>query len=525
MEQNIYNSLIDISATPAARTGKATIMLERARWAAAIFDRYDYPATMRIVQAVAAAAHAMAGECAERAVRETGFGVAKHKKLKNEMTAHPLVDYYQDQDFVNPRVDEARKVVEIPRPAGVVFALTPSTNPIATLNYKIILSMMTRNAIVFSPHPAAWECSVDAAHRLAAAAVAAGAPDGVIQILAMPTIPMVEACMTSPITNVILATGGIPMVRSAYSSSNPAIGVGPGNAPVFVDSTADLNQAAQRIVESKSFDNSVLCTNESVLITLPDIENQLKLALKSASAYICSAAEVDLIRNFLFHSMGFNIAAIGRDATWIAHECGIRVPKKTKILVAPITKIGVEESLAKEKLCPVLAMYVAKNRAQATQQARAILRLTGAGHSAAIHASDENLIMEFAAQVEAYRVVVNAPCSLGAAGFGTGLAPTFTIGTGFFGRSSIGENVAPQHLVHWTRIAYNESKNVPFGSFHGKSRGFKGALESAPADGIPATPRSCATAADTSAYSSMDTVSKSELRRIIVEELRDIIKK
>jgi len=526
MGQALFNSLIDISASPAARRGQADLMLERARWAATVFDRYDRAATMRIVDAVAEAAHEHAGEFGEKAVAESGFGVAAHKKIKNELTAKPLVDFYRDQDFVNPRVDEARKIVEIPRPAGVIFALTPSTNPIATVNFKVLMALMTRNAIVISPHPAVKQTSVEAVQVLARAAEAAGAPAGIIQIIAEPSVPVVEAFMNSDKTNVILATGGTAMVRAAYSSGNPAIGVGPGNAPVFVDASADITKAAQRIVVSKSFDNSILCTNESVLITLPEVENQLKLALKSAGAYICSDAETEALRRFLFTPRGFNIEAIGRDATWIAQECGIRVPASSKILITPIAQIGVEERLSREKLCPVLALHVAKTHAQALSQARAVLRLTGAGHSAAIHSSDENSVMAFANAVEAYRVVVNAPCSQGAAGFATNLAPTFTIGTGFFGRSSIGENIGPQHLVHWTRIAYNSSDDVPFGNYHGLGRDFRGALPTAPADGVPgsavAQPQPTR---QPSAASSLDTATKDELRRLIAAELRDLLRK
>ncbi len=521
MEAEI-RTLVDISDTDAARQGRADMMLDRARWAASIFERYDRDATMRIVEAVAAKAHEHSAHFAEAVVAESGFGVAAHKKIKNELTAHPLVDFYRDQDFVNPRIDEARKIVELPRPAGVIFALTPSTNPIATLHFKILMALMTRNAIVISPHPAVRESSVAAANALCEAAVAAGAPEAIIQILENPTIPMVEAFMQSPKTNVILATGGTPMVRAAYSSSNPAIGVGPGNAPVYVDASADIARAAQRIVASKSFDNSVLCTNESVLITTPDVENQLTRALRSAGAHICDEDDVERLRRFLFHPRGFNIEAIGRDATWIAQECGIRVPGNTKILIAPIAQIGVEERLSREKLCPVLALHVARTRDQAMLQARAVLRLTGAGHSAAIHARDEAVVMQYAGMVEAYRVVVNAPCSQGAAGFATNLAPTFTIGTGFFGRSSIGENVGPQHLVHWTRIAYNAEKDEPFGNYHGLRRDLRGPLARAPADGVPGSPAPRVPASQPAA---IDGATRDELRRLIAEELRDLLRK
>lgn len=539
MEPEI-RSLVEISDSKAALQSHADQVLERARWAASVFQRLDRETTLRIVDAVADAAHAHAGRLAELAVEETGFGVVEHKKLKNELTARPIVDHYRDQDFVNPVVDPGRKMVQVPRPAGVVLALTPSTNPIATVNFKVLLTLMTRNAVVISPHPAARACCVDAVQMLAAAAREAGAPDGCIQVIERPSIPLIEEFMGSPKTSVILATGGTAMVRSAYSSSNPAIGVGPGNAPVYVDSSADLTQAARNVVKSKSFDNSILCTNESVLITLPEADKKLRTALKQAGAYLCEADEVALLRRYLFHDRGFNVAAIGRDATWIAQECGIRVPNNTKILVAPVEQLGVEERLTREKLCPVLSYYVAKNRTQALAQARGVLRLTGAGHSAAVHAEDTQVVMDYARAVEAYRVVVNAPCSQGAAGFQTHLAPTFTIGTGYFGRSSVGENIGPHHLVHWTRIAYNSDDSVRFGDYDSLDLGFDGPLPRAPAGGVPGEGR-VSTPAARSAHrqagrqgrpsggggarsSTLDDETRAELRRMIAEEIRNAIK-
>ncbi len=529
MEPQI-KTLVDIAGTKADLRGRADMMLERARWAGQVFQRYDRRATMAIVDAVAKAAYANAAKYADWAVEETGFGVPAHKKLKNELSSTALVDFYRNDDYVNPQIDSAAKMVKIPRPAGVVFALTPSTNPIATLNYKILLALMTRNAIVISPHPAARHCCVDAAHTLMAAALEAGAPDAIIQIVEEPSIPFIEEFMASPKTSVILATGGNAVVRAAYSSSNPAIGVGPGNAPVYVDPSADIDKAARRIVDGKSFDNSILCTNESVVLTLPEVDKQLRRSMQAAGAYFCSPDETERLRALLFHPRGFNVACVGRDAVLIAEDAGIRVPQNTRILVTPIEQIGVEERLSKEKLCPVLAYHVAKNRSQAMAHARAILRMTGAGHSAAIHANDPAVIMTYGSTVEAYRIVVNSPCSQGAAGFGTGLAPTFTVGTGYFGRSSIGENVGPQHLVHWSRIAYNTDPDVPFGNFDNLGPRFEGPLPTAPADGMPgsAAPRRPAAPGTFSGGQAgsppLSDVARDELRRLIAEELRAVLK-
>lgn len=519
LEPEIRN-LIDISESQPSMQALAELYLDRARWASQVFLRYDRDAVMRIVDAVADTAHQHALKYAEWAVEESGFGVVAHKKIKNELTAQPLVDAYAGADFVSPRIDQANKIVEIPRPAGVIFALVPSTNPISTVNFKIILAMLTRNAIVLSPHPAVKQCCIDAVTTLAAAAEAAGAPPACIQVLDTPKIPLIEEFMKSAKTNVILATGGTAMVRAAYSSSNPAIGVGPGNAPVYIDPSADFKKAAHYIVESKSFDNSVLCTNESVLITVRDCHDAVETELKKAGAHICSTEETAMLRNFLFHEQGFNIEALGQDATWIAERAGIKVSPKTKILVTPITKIGIEESLSKEKLCPVLALHVTSSPVQAVVSARAVLRMAGAGHSAAIHARDERIIFQFSSQVECYRCVVNAPCSQGAAGFATGLAPTFTIGTGYFGRSSVGENVGPQHLVNYTRIAWNSSQYEPFGNFEGIQQSLDGPLPEAPSDGVPGksfTTESRSSSRDATRGGNLDNA---ELRRLIAEELR-----
>ena len=475
--------LVDISATPTALRARAETVLERARWASQVFQRYDRAKTQAIAEAAARAAHAKARDYAEWAVKETGFGVVAHKTLKNELSSLPLVEHYRDRNFVDPRYDPESGLVEIPKPAGVIFALVPSTNPIATVYFKVLSALMTRNAIVISPHPAARACCIDAVKTLAQAAEAAGAPEAAVQVLEEISLPLVDQFMKSDKTDVILATGGTPMVRAAYASSNPAIGVGPGNAPVFVDRSADLKAAAERIVESKSFDNSVLCTNESVLISLAEISDALTRELARAGAHICKPAEVEALRRYLFHPRGFNVEALGRDAAWIAAQAGFKVPSKTRILVTPIDQIGVGELLSREKLCPVLGHFVARSRDQALMQARALLRFAGAGHSAAIHANDRQTIMDYAAAVEVYRVVVNAPCSQGAAGFGTALPPTFTIGTGFFGRSSVGENVGPAHLVSWTRVAWGTADGGAFDPAQLGRLHHPGPLPKAPADG------------------------------------------
>ena len=444
---------------------QARQMLARAHWAAGVFATYDLPSVLRIAEAVARAGHAQARRYAEWAVQETGFGVAEHKVIKNEACSLGLFERYAGEDLVSPRIDEDAKIVALPRPAGVVLALIPSTNPVASVYFKVILALLTRNAVVVSPHPMAKGCCIDAADLLAEAAAAAGAPDGVIQVVREPTVALVETLMSDPVTDVIVATGGTAMVRAAYRSGNPALGVGPGNVPVLVDATADVDAAARRIVASKAFDNSVLCTNESVLITVESVREQLLRHLQRHGAVLLDEPGRDKLRAYLFPDGMLNGQAIGKDAAWIASQAGLRVPPRTRLLLAPVDLVVPEEPFCREKLSPVLGVVTVPTAAAGVEAARAVVRIGGAGHSAAIHSEDPAVIIEYGARVPVLRVSVNVGNSTGSSGLETNLALSMTLGTGFVGRSSIGENLEPRHLVNWTRIAYNADPGVRFGDF------------------------------------------------------------
>jgi acyl-CoA reductase-like NAD-dependent aldehyde dehydrogenase len=431
-------------------------IMERARWAAGAFADLDRETTLRIARAVAEAGHARAQVHAEWAVRETGFGVVAHKKLKNELCSRGVFETYAGQDLVGPVAEPDRKLVRLARPAGVILALTPSTNPIATLNFKAVLAMLTRNAIILSPHPMAKGCSADAADHLAEAARRAGAPDGAIQVIREPTIPLVDAAMADPRVNLVLATGGPAMVRASYRSGHPALGVGPGNAPAYVHESADPVAAARRLIESKSFDNSILCTNESVVLADGAIADRLLQALRDAGAHVCTAEEAERLCGVLWDAAGaFNVSgALGKDAAVIARLAGIPAAASTRILVVPIGRVQPEEPFAREKLAPVLGFARVDGAGEAGRAARAMMRRAGRGHSAAFHGRDEAALLAFARATPALRVAVNVPLSQGAAGFGTALGPTMTVGTGFAGGSSLGENLRPEHLINWVQIAY-----------------------------------------------------------------------
>jgi acyl-CoA reductase-like NAD-dependent aldehyde dehydrogenase len=501
-------------------------MVERADWAARAFAKYDVTTVNRIVDAAASALAARAQEFARDAVAETGFGVVEHKVLKNVACSTGIVETYRGQDFVSPEIDEVNKIVAIPRPAGVVLALTPSTNPVATVSFKIILALMTRNAIIISPHPMAKKVCTAAAKAMAKAAVEAGAPDGIIQIVEDPSIPLINALMTDERTDVIVATGGSPVVRSAYRSGNPAIGVGPGNVPVLVDATADIQKTAARIIESKAFDNSILCTNESVVIAEHAIADKLLSAFAREGAYVLKNEERDAVRNTVFPDGHFNIKMVGKDAVWIAEQAGIKVPAKTRVLVAPFDLVVPEEPLAHEKLCPVLGFVRVPTAERGIDIARAVLRITGAGHSAAIHSANPDLIMKFSAAVPVLRVSVNVGNSLGASGIQTNLPPTMTIGTGFAGRSSVGENLQPKHLLNYTRLAYNADAREVMPSFAGLNPW------TSPIGPVPAYPLASNDlgSAHVPAPIHREPISqdvaelRDEIRKLIVEELHALIK-
>ncbi len=466
----------------AAATHRARQMLARAHWAAGAFAEYDRASVLRIAEAVATTAHAQARRYAEWAVKETGFGVAAHKAMKNEACSLGVFERYRDEDFVSPRVDTGAKIMSLPRPAGVILALTPSTNPVCSVFFKVILALLTRNAIVVSPHPMAQDCCGDAASLLAETATLAGAPDGTIQVVRDVTVPLIEALMADPVTGVIVATGGTAVVRAAHRSGNPALGVGPGNVPVLVDATADLAAAAQLITESKAFDNAVLCTNESVLIVEDTAAGRLLREMQRRQAVLLDEAGRDKLRDYLFPAGRLNGEAIGKDAAWIAARAGLRVPPRTRVLLAPFDLVLPEEKFASEKLCPVLGVVRAESAARGIEAARAVIRIGGAGHSAAIHSRDPRVIIRFAERVPVLRIAVNAGNSTGSSGLDTNLAPSMTLGTGFAGHSSIGENLEPRHLVNWTRVAYHASPGVPFGDFTQITAGEQ------PAGPVPAYP-------------------------------------
>jgi acyl-CoA reductase-like NAD-dependent aldehyde dehydrogenase len=500
----------DVPGAPRAR-----MMLQRARWAATAFATYDRERTRRIVEAVAEVAYQNAERFGHAAVEETGMGVGEHKRLKNEACSRGLVERYGRDDYVGIRIDPERKMVEVPKPAGVIFALTPSTNPIATTYFKVLCALMTRNAVVLSPHPLARKVSVEAVRLMARAAVSAGAPDGCLQVVEEPTVPLIESLMADPGTDLILATGGTAVVRAAYHSGNPALGVGPGNVPAMVDASADIPRAAGCLVDSKAFDNSILCTNESTLIAEEPIADALIAELGRHGGYVLDPEQTDRVRDACYPEGRIDTALAGKDALGLAEAAGVRVPSGTRLLVAPFELVVPEEPLAREKLFPLLGMVRVPDVRRGIDAACALLRIGGAGHSAVVHSHTPATILAYGAAVRVLRVAVNAPGSTGAAGLDTYLAPTMTVGTGFFGRSSLTENLQPRDLLQWTQVAYTSDPSEAFGDFSGPEP-----WSAAP----PVSPATHASAPAQAAQPANGGLSREELRRLILEELREVVR-
>jgi acetaldehyde dehydrogenase (acetylating) len=410
----------------------------------------------RIVEAAATAASKAAYELAALAVEETGFGVVEHKFIKNKFASDDVYRFIRDMKTVGIiREIPDRKVVEIAEPVGVVAAIIPSTNPTSTAIYKILISLKARNAVVLSPHPAAKRCIRRTAEIMKAAAVAAGAPEGIVECMSEVTVEGTQELMSHRRTSVILATGGMGLVRAAYSSGKPAFGVGPGNVPAYIESSADVPRAVRDILTGKSYDNGTLCCSEQALLCDAKIESQVRESVAREGGYFLSKEQVDAVtRIAVLPSRLANPEIVGKSASFIAEKAGFTVPKATRVLVAELQGVGRDYPLSIEKLSPILAFYVVKDWKEGCERAKAILAYGGMGHTLSIHSSDDRIIREFALAKPAFRIVANSPATHGAVGFSTGLSPAMTLGCGAYGGNITSDNITPMHLINVKRLAY-----------------------------------------------------------------------
>jgi len=435
---------------------EARSLARRAKGAAPALAESTQEQIDTIVDAMAAAVTPHAEALARLATEETGYGVVADKVQKNLFASEKVYKFIRPMKTVGVirRLDD-RKVIEIAEPFGVVAAIVPSTNPTSTAIYKILIALKARCPIVISPHPAAVRCITRVAEIMNEAARAAGAPDGAINWMTTVTLEGTQELMKAREVAVILATGGMGLVRAAYSAGKPAYGVGPGNAPAFVERTADVPKAIRDIVTGKTFDNGLLCSSENSVVVDAPIVDEVKREFVKNGGYFMSAAEIDAVAKVLVSPQRLpNPALVGRPATVIAQQAGISVPAGTRVLIAELKGVGRDYPLSIEKLCPVLSFYVVSDWREGCERCKQILRYGGMGHTMSIHSRDDGVILEFGLKKPAYRIVVNTPTTHGSIGLTTGLDPAMTLGCGGYGGNITSDNISPRHLLNIKRLAY-----------------------------------------------------------------------
>src|SRR5471032_2870575 len=445
-----------------ASIAEARALARRAKQAWLELAEFSQEKIDAIVDAMAAAATPQAEAFARLAVEETGYGVVDDKIQKNLFSSQKVYNFIRPMKTVDVIArHEDRRVIEIAEPFGVVAAVVPSTNPTSTAIYKILISMKARCAIVLSPHPAAVKCSTRVAEVMNEAAMRAGAPAGSINWMTTVTLEGTEELMKHRDVAVILATGGMGLVRAAYSAGKPAYGVGPGNAPAFIERTANVKKAVRDVVTGKTFDNGVLCSSENSVVVDAPIAEDVTREFQAQGGYFMNKAEMDAVARVLVSPQRLpNPALVGKAATVIAEKCGITVPADTRILIARLDGVGRDYPLSIEKLCPVLSLYVVQDWREGCERCKQILRYGGMGHTMSIHSQNEQVILEFGLKKPAFRIVVNSPTTFGSIGLTTGLDPAMTLGCGGFGGNITSDNISPRHLLNIKRVAYEITPTV-----------------------------------------------------------------
>jgi acetaldehyde dehydrogenase (acetylating) len=450
-------------AQPTAQTdrdltsiGEARSLVRRAKEAAPALAELSQEQIDAIVDAMAAAVTPQAEALARLACEETGYGVVADKIQKNLFSSEKIYKFIRPMKTVGVvgRLDD-RKVIEIAEPFGVVAAIVPSTNPTSTAIYKILIAIKARCPIVISPHPSAVRCITRVAEIMNEAARRAGVPDGAINWMTTVTLEGTQELMKARETAVILATGGMGLVRAAYSAGKPAYGVGPGNAPAYIESSADVVKAVRDIVTGKTFDNGLLCSSENSVVCDAALVEEVKRQFVANGAHFLSPAEIDAVGRLLVTPQRLpNPKLVGRPATYIAQQAGITVPPNTRVLIAELEGVGRDYPLSIEKLCPVLSFYVVNDWREGCERCKQILRYGGMGHTMSIHSRNDDIILQFGLKKPAFRIVVNTPTTLGSIGLTTGLDPSMTLGCGGYGGNITSDNISPRHLLNIKRLAY-----------------------------------------------------------------------
>jgi acetaldehyde dehydrogenase (acetylating) len=435
---------------------QARHLLERARKAWTDYAHFSQEKVDRVVEAASEAASTAALRLAELAVEETGYGVVEHKFLKNKFAAIDVYRYIKDMKTVGVlREIPERRVYEIAEPVGVVAAVVPSTNPTSTAIYKVLIALKARNAVVLSPHPAARRCIAATAEVMAKAAEAAGAPAGAVGCMDQVTLEGTQELMRHRLTSVVLATGGMGLVRAAYSSGKPAFGVGPGNVPAYIESSADVPKAVRDVLTGKSFDNGTLCCSEQALICDEGLAERVRAEVVRQGGYFLSADQIRAVEKVAVTPARLaNPEIVGKSAPFIAEKAGFPVPEGTRVLVAELKGVGRNYPLSIEKLAPILAFYVVRDWREGCQRSKEVLSYGGMGHTLSIHSQNHEVVMQFGLEKPAFRIVVNSSATHGAVGFSTGLPPAMTLGCGAYGGNITSDNITPLHLLNIKRLAY-----------------------------------------------------------------------
>ena len=412
-----------------------------------------------IVEAVAKAFSAAAVELAELAVRETGFGNAEDKIVKNRFASQDVAAAIRGMKTVGVlKENPEEKLWEVGVPVGVIAAIVPSTNPTSTVCYKAMIALKAGNCIVFSPHPKALSCTLRSCQIVARAAIEAGAPKGCIGCLSFGAMAGTQELMGAAQVKLILATGGPAMVRAAYSSGKPAIGVGAGNGPAYIHRSANVTAALEKILKSKSFDYGTVCASEQSIIVEKDMEHTVRTEGRKLGFYFMNEQEAGKLAKLLFKPNGaLNPEIVGKPATYLAELAGFPVPQGTKVLVADEQEAGPTRPYSMEKLCPVLAFFVMDSEETVLKKVQQVLEHEGSGHTFAIHAEDTGVIRRFALKVPVSRLLVNTPAALGGIGKTTGMFPALTLGCGAIGGSSSSNNISPLDLINIRRVAWDQN--------------------------------------------------------------------
>src|SRR3954452_12674011 len=420
------------------------------------YRTYSQEQVDAIVERMAAAARANAKRLADLAVEETGYGNAKDKYIKNLLNCDWLPRKMRGMKTVGIiRELPEEKIVEIGVPVGVIAAILPTTNPTSTAIFKTLISLKAGNAIVLSPHPRAFRCTCETAAIMYRAALEAGAPEDIIQCIDRATMEGINALMRHERVSVILATGGHAMVKSAYSSGKPAYGVGPGNVPVLVDTSADLEDAIAKVVAGKSFDYGTVCSSEQAVVAEFSLRDRILGLLKQNKAYICNAQQTDALGKLLLTpNWTVNPNCVGQAPTKIAKMAGFEVPADTSIICEEIEGVGKKNPLSAEKLSPVLSLIFVPDWNTALDTCFGLLKFGGAGHTAAIYSKNDTRIREYGLRMPANRVLVNTPAPQGSTGITTNVFPSMTLGCGAMAGNSTSDNVGPLHLINIKRLAY-----------------------------------------------------------------------